>query len=190
MEEGPDQTLTEQNPAGFSEEFGFLAEKYQRKVYEIAYNFTRNVDEANDLSQEIFLKAYRSVPNFESSSTFYTWLYRIAYNAGIDYTRKRKRRPVYLFSDDFPSDESVLHPRVTDSAITNPAEADETMAHIKQAMAKLSPKQKQVFVLRYYQHLPLKKIAEVTGIKTGTVKAHLFYAIRTLRQQLADYMSV
>ena len=114
MPDKPDQILVEQSQAGYSEAFGLLAKKYQRKVYEIAYRFTQNVDEASDLSQEIFVKAYRALPNFESSSTFYTWLYRIAYNAGIDYTRRRKTRPEHLFSDEFPNDQQLLHPRVTD----------------------------------------------------------------------------
>ena len=66
----PDQVLVEQSQAGYSEAFGLLAKKYQRKVYEIAYRFTQNVDEASDLSQEVFIKAYRALPNFESSSKF------------------------------------------------------------------------------------------------------------------------
>ena len=168
----------------------YWSKKYQRKIYQIAYQFTLNVDEADDLAQEIFLKAYRSLPKFESSSTFYTWLYRIAYNSGIDYTRKYKRRSVHLFLDDFPNDESRLHPRMTDSTVTRLAEVDETMTHIKRAVAELPAQQKQVFILRHYQHLPLKEIAELLSIKTGTVKAHLFYAIRNLQQLLADYVQV
>ena len=100
--EKTDQLLVEQTQTGHLQAFGLLVKKYQRKIYQIAYQFTLNVDEADDLTQEIFLKAYRSLPKFESSSTFYTWLYRIAYNLGIDYTRKYKRRSVYLFFDDFP----------------------------------------------------------------------------------------
>tara|TARA_B100001750_G_C15416663_1_gene550663 strand:+ start:828 stop:1136 length:309 start_codon:yes stop_codon:yes gene_type:complete len=94
----------EQRQAGYSEAFGLLAKKYQREVYEIAYRFTQNVDEASDLSQEVFITAYRALPNFESSSKFHTWLYRIAYNVGIDYTRRRKNRPEHLFPDEFPND--------------------------------------------------------------------------------------
>ena len=112
MPDKPDQILVEQSQAGYSEAFGLLAKKYQRKVYEIAYRFTQNVDEASDLSQEVFIKVYRALPNFESSSTFYTWLYRIAHNAGIDYTRRRKTRSEHLFSDEFQishSDERPTH---------------------------------------------------------------------------------
>ena len=186
----PDQVLVEQSQAGYSEAFGLLTKKYQRKVYEIAYRFTQNVDEASDLSQEIFVKAYRALSNFESSSTFYTWLYRIAHNAGIDYTRRRKTRPEHLFSDEFPNDQQLLHPQVTDRQVASTAEASEIQDQIKQAIAKLSPRQRQVFVLRYYQDLPLREIGEILGLRIGTVKAQLFNSIRKLRQLLADYVQI
>ena len=190
MPDKPDQILVEQSQAGYSEAFGLLAKKYQRKVYEIAYRFTQNVDEASDLSQEIFVKAYRALSNFESSSTFYTWLYRIAHNAGIDYTRRRKTRPEHLFSDEFPNDQQLLHPQVTDRQVVSTAEASEIQDKIKQAIARLSPRQQQVFVLRYYQDLPLREIGEILGLRIGTVKAQLFNSIRKLRQLLTDYVQI
>ena len=186
----PDQVLVEQSQAGYSEAFGVLVKKYQRKVYEIAYRFTQNVDEASDLSQEIFVKAYRALSNFESSSTFYTWLYRIAHNAGIDYTRRRKTRPEHLFSDEFPNDQQLLHPRVTDRQVVSTAEASEIQDQIKQAIARLSPRQQQVFELRYYQDLPLREIGDILGLRIGTVKAQLFNSIRKLRQLLTDYVQI
>jgi len=188
MPDKPDQILVEQSQAGYSEAFGLLAKKYQRKVYEIAYRFTQNVDEASDLSQEVFIKAYRALPNFESSSKFYTWLYRIAYNAGIDYTRRRKNRPEHLFPDEFPNDQQLLHPRVTDDQIVSTTEASEIQDQIKQAIEKLPLRQQQVFVLRYYQDLPLREIGDILGLRIGTVKAQLFNSIRKLRQLLADYV--
>ena len=79
-----DQSLVKKAQAGNFEAFGLLASKYKKRVYDIAYNFTRNTEEAYDLSQEIFLKAFRALKGFESKSSFYTWLYRIARNAGVD----------------------------------------------------------------------------------------------------------
>ena len=190
MSDKPDQLLVEQTQTGHLEAFGPLVKKYQRKIYQIAYHFTRNVDEANDLAQEVFLKAFRVLPNFESSATFYTWLYRIAHNAGIDYVRRESNRPEYLFSNNFPTDESSIHPQVTNTQIVTEAEASEIQDLIKQAVAELSPRQQQVFVLRYYQDLPLREIGEMMGLQTGTIKSHLFKALRNLRQQLAGYMSV
>ncbi|MDP6998794.1 MAG: sigma-70 family RNA polymerase sigma factor, partial [Candidatus Poribacteria bacterium] len=144
----------------------------------------------NDLAQEIFLKAFRALPNFESSATFYIWLYRIAHNAGIDYVRRKNNRPEYLFSNDFPTDESSIHPRVTNAQIVNKAEANEIQDQIKQAVTELSPRQQQVFILRYYQNLPLREIGEMMGLQIGTIKSHLFNALRNLRQLLADYVQV
>ena len=190
MADRQDHILVEQSQAGYSEAFGLLVKKCQRKIYEIAYHFTRNVDEANDLAQEIFLKAFRALPNFESSATFYTWLYRIAHNAGIDYVRRKNNRPEYLFSNDFPTDESSIHPRVTNAQIVNKAEANEIQDQIKQAVTELSPRQQQVFILRYYQDLPLREIGEMMGLQIGTIKSHLFNALRNLRQLLADYVQV
>ena len=185
-----DQFLVEQTKSGCLEAFGLLVKRYQRKVYQIAYHFTFNVDDASDLSQEIFLKAYRSINKFNGLSTFYTWLYRIVYNSGIDYIRKQKKKSVYLFKDEFPNDESGLHPHTTSSTVAKLAEAEEIDNQIKQALDQLSVQQKQVFILRYYQHLPHKEIGELMKIKTGTVKAHLFNAIRNLRKHLSDYMEV
>ena len=84
MSEDSDQALVEKSQAGNLEAFGLLADRYKRRVYDIAYNFTRNTEEAYDLSQEIFLKAFRALGGFESKATFYTGLYRIARNPGVD----------------------------------------------------------------------------------------------------------
>ncbi|HIB98853.1 TPA: sigma-70 family RNA polymerase sigma factor [Candidatus Poribacteria bacterium] len=188
MLEKTDLILVEQTQSGQLEAFGLLVKKYQQRVYNIAYRFTLNIDEANDLAQEIFLKAFRALPNFKSSSAFYTWLYRIAQNAGVDYMRRKRTRPEYLFPDEFPNDQQLSHPRVTDSQVVSTAEASEIQNQIKRAIVRLSPRQQQVFVLRYYQDLSLREIGEILGLRIGTVKAQLFNAIRKLRQLLADYV--
>jgi len=184
-----DQSLVEKAQAGNFEAFGLLASKYKKRVYDIAYNFTRNTEEAYDLSQEIFLKAFRALKGFESKSSFYTWLYRIARNAGVDYTRRKNNRPEYLFPDDFPADESLLHPRVTNNSVVHPVEAAEIDNEIKKAISELSPRQQQVFVLRYYEDLPLSEIADILELKVGSIKAHLFNAIRNLRKHLEHYIA-
>ena len=97
LEKKTDQILVEQTQNGYPEVFVLLVKQYQRKIYQITSHFTSNIDSASDLTQEIFLKTYRSINEFNSLSTFHTWLYRIAYNSGLDYTRKRKKQSVYLF---------------------------------------------------------------------------------------------
>ena len=185
-----DQLLIEQAQAECLEAFGLRAQKYQRKVYEIAYSFTRHVDEDEDLSQEIFLKTYSGLSQFRSSSTFYTWLYRIAHNSGIDYAKSQRSRSEYVFFDDFPHEDSLLHPWLGDNQIYSQAEGSEITDHINQAEVKLPFRQQQVFALRYYQHLLLFRIAEMLKIRIGSVKAHLFRAIRNFQQSLDSYMHI
>ena len=187
-DEPADQVLVEQAQSGDFEAFGQLVGRYQKRVYDIAYSFTRNTEEAYDLSQEIFLKAFRALNHFACKATFYTWLYRIARNAGVDYTRRKNNRPEYLFTKEFPPDESLLHPRVTDDLVVRVAEASEIDKEIKKAIAELSPRQQQVFVLRYYEDLPLSEIADILGLRVGSIKAHLFNAIRNLRKHLKPYV--
>jgi len=187
-DEPADQILVEQAQSGNFEAFGQLVGRYQKRIYDIAYSFTRNTEEAYDLSQEIFLKAFRALRHFECKATFYTWLYRIARNAGVDYARRKGNRPEYLFTKEFPPDESLLHPRVTNDLVVRSAEATEIDREIKKAIAELSPRQQQVFVLRYYEDLPLSEIADILGLKVGSIKAHLFNAIRNLRKYLKPYV--
>ena len=89
MKTDPDRFLIERVQSGDIAAFGELVQKYQKRIYELAYRFTHHPEDASDLSQEIFLRAFKALGKFESKSTFYTWIYQIAKNACIDYTRRR-----------------------------------------------------------------------------------------------------
>ena len=186
MTEIDDNILVKKVQAGNKDAFGELVLRYQKRIYNKAYSFTHNVEEARDLSQEIFLKAFKAIHRFRGNSAFYTWLYQIARNAGIDYTRKRNRRKLILFGD------MTLISRLSrEKSQTQPihqVERDELNDQIKKAINKLSPRQKQVFVLRHYEGLSLKEIAETLGLKIGSVKAHHFNAVRKLRKLLSHYV--
>jgi len=91
MEVDPDRLLVEKAQSGDTKAFDELVLKYQKRIHELALRFTKNPDDAFDLSQDVFVKVFRSLSKFKGNSTFYTWLYRIAQNAGIDYTRQRQR---------------------------------------------------------------------------------------------------
>ena len=186
--EATDQQLVVRVQEGDKRAFDLLVLKYQHKVHAIVGRFVRDTDEVADVVQEAFIKAYRALPKFRGESQFYTWLYRIARNAGVDYTRRKNNRPEYLFTKEFPPDESLLHPRVTDDLVVRLAEASEIDKEIKKAIAELSPRQQQVFVLRYYEDLPLSEIADILGLRVGSIKAHLFNAIRNLRKHLKPYV--
>jgi len=174
--------------SGDTSAFDELVLKYQNRIYELAYNFTHHVDDAFDLSQEIFLRVFKALKNFKGESTFYTWLYRIAKNACIDYTRKRKRYQNIALEDDTSANKQNLHPGLSNNMPDKHAEQKELEVEISKAIEQLSPRQKQVFVLRHYEDLALKEIAEELGLRIGSVKAHLFNATRTLRKLLTPYV--
>jgi RNA polymerase sigma-70 factor (ECF subfamily) len=162
--------------------------KYQKRIYELAYNFTHHVDDAFDLSQEIFLRVFKALDNFKGESAFYTWLYRIAKNVCIDYTRKRKRYQNVALEDDILSNRQNWYRVKSNDMPDEHVERKELGLEISKAIEQLPPRQKQVFILRHYEGLALKEIAEKLGLRIGSVKAHLFNATRTLRKLLTPYV--
>jgi RNA polymerase sigma-70 factor (ECF subfamily) len=185
-----DLKLDERFQKGDVQAFDDLIVKYQKRVYEIAYGFTHNVDDAYDLAQDIFVRAFKSLYAFKRESAFYTWLYRIAQNVCIDYVRRRNRFQVMGLDDEQINLNS--EPKLFVSVMTAPpnrkVELEELEAEIKNAIRQLPIKQKQAFILRHYEGRNLKEMAEIMGCQLGTVKAHLFHATRKLRQLLAPYV--
>jgi len=188
MKDVPDRVFVQKVTSGDTEAFGELVRRYHKRIYELAYRFSRHPEEAYDLSQEIFLKAFNALERFRGSSGFYTWLYKIAQNTCIDYTRRKSTWSELPFINDFPSDDSWLHPSTAYGSTTKFLENKELSHEINSAIDQLSPRQKQVFVLRHYEGLALRDIADVLDLKVGSVKAHLFNAIRKLRVRLKPYM--
>jgi len=185
-----DRLLVEKAQSGDTRAFDELVLKYQNRIYELVYGFTHNNrDDAFDLSQEVFLKAFNSLNKFKGNSTFYTWLYKIAHNAGIDYTRKRKkhRRNVSL-DDDTSISKHNLYSKVSSDMPDKQVERMELGREIAKAVDQLPPRQKQVWLLRYYEGMALKEIAKELELRIGSVKAHLFNATRTLRKLLTPYV--
>lgn len=188
MKDDPDRGLVERAQDGDSGAFGQLVQKYQKRIYELAYSFTHQPEEAYDLSQEIFLRAFKSLKRFKSRSTFYTWIYRIAKNAGIDYTRRQAGRKNVPFIEELPPDNALFHPRYSEDIAMHRLERLELHEEIKKAIQQLSPRQKQVFILRHYEGLALREIADALHLRVGSVKAHLFSATRKLRGLLTPYL--
>ena len=115
-------------------------------------------------------------------------MYKIGQNTCIDYTRRKSTWSELPFINDFPSDDSWLHPSTAHGSTTKFLENKELSHEINSAIDQLSPRQKQVFVLRHYEGLALRDIADVLDLKVGSVKAHLFNAIRKLRVRLTPYI--
>ncbi len=145
-----------------------------------------NPVDAEDISQEVFLKVYRSFSTFRKGAKLGSWLYRVTYNASIDHLRKRGAAPE-------PVEDGVLDSRSqADSGLpgtvpSDPAAAAESSQlrdRIDRALDKVSPQEKAVFVLRHYDDLMLKDIAESLGLSIGSVKSYLFRAVRKLQKEL------
>ena len=163
--------------------FPALVEQYKRPLYALAYDLTGNHHDAEDLSQEVFIKAYRGMDGFRGEAQVYSWLYRIAVNTFLNKRRKKALRFRQLW-DDFsqrPSDDGP-HPE-TDRQ----AEAEVIRGHVEAALRKLSPRERTAFVLRHYQDLSLREVADTMDVAEGTVKSLLFRAAKKLRTALAFY---
>jgi RNA polymerase sigma-70 factor (ECF subfamily) len=182
-----DEELVASAQNGDRRAFEELVERHQRKAYHLAFDFARDREEAKDLSQEAFLKAFTNLKNFDGRSSFYTWFYRILVNLCLDYKRRQKRRP----ADEF--DETVEHHIEPSQAPRMPMSPDQHVfagqfSHkVGVALEALPPKQRTAFILKNHQGLSIKEIAEMMQTAEGTVKVHLHRAVMSLRQRLAEF---
>jgi RNA polymerase sigma-70 factor, ECF subfamily len=170
---------------GDSKAFEFLFDKYHDKVYSIAYRFVRNKEDAMDVAQEVFLRAYLALGSFRSGSRFFTWLYRIAVNRAIDVTRRRKVLPI-PGSESFDLERWAGDSRRRAPSPLEVAQEREIEERLAEAVARLSPKHRAVFVLHASENLSYREIADVLDCNIGTVMSRLFYARKKLQQMLAD----
>jgi RNA polymerase sigma-70 factor (ECF subfamily) len=173
---------------GSTEAFETLVARYRGKIYAMTLNMTGNDADAWDLSQEVFIKAWRSLPKFEARSQFFTWIYRITHNVVIDWVRKRKIQGGTEFNDELgtvPAAGAVTAPKGTlepDVALSN----RELGSRIKAALADLSPDHRAVILLKEVDGLSYQEIAESVGCTIGTVMSRLFYARKRLQTLLQD----
>lgn len=172
---------------GDSTAYRGLVEKYQSRVYSMVYGMIRNREDARDLTQEAFVKAFNNLKSFRLEASFYTWLYRIAMNVTIDHTRKRKRREVAGFEEDIANRDAdggideIHHQDSPSKAL----ERKQLYKKIMDCLEKLPADQKQVILLRELEGLSYREISEVMGIPEGTVMSRLFYARKKMQKLLA-----
>ena len=171
--------------AGNADAFEQLLLKYQTPIYNLCLRMTGNPEDAADMTQEAFLKAWRSLSSFQFESSFSTWLYRLTTNTCLDYLRSQKRRPqCSLTVEDDDGEEQVLD--VTDEAPT-PEEAllsAEERSQLVHALSQLEASQRQIITLRVVNDLSYAEIAEILDVKEGTVKSRLARARDNLRKKL------
>lgn len=176
--------------AGEVELFEHFVRTYQKKIFRVVYNLLRDTADADAVTQEVFIKAFRAIADFKGDAAFETWLTRIAINAVRDHARRK--RPVVHFADMQLSEQegSGEIPRHVDPSDGTSPERDlmsrEIRRRIGEALVDLSPRQRAVFVMKHYEEKTIAEIGTVTGLDEGTIKSHLFRAARKLRSALED----
>ena len=184
-----DNELIERFQHGDTAAFDMLFTRYQKRTYRLVQRFVSNPEDASDLTQDAFIRAYQGLGDFKSQCQFYSWLYRITVNLCIDFLRTKASSEVLLYDSDESDDLPMAN--IPDPRSESPAKAvenKELRAHIRKAVRRLPPKQRQIFILRHWDGLSLKDIAAAVGRSDGTVKAHLLHAHRNLRRHLRSYV--
>ncbi len=182
-----DGTLVAEALDGSQEAFRRLYERYQGKVRSLVVSMVGRPEDADDIVQQVFIRAFRSLSGFGGRSSFFTWLYRVTLNTTTDFRRKkvrlRKREYLELDSDD-PNRPALQVPSPAEEGPEDSLYRKELAEIINRAIQSLSEEHRQVLVLREMQGLNYQEIAEVAGIELGTVMSRLFYARRRLAEIL------
>ena len=180
--------LVKRVQGGDTEAFNPLVLKYEKKIYNLIYQRVRDRETARDICQEVFLKAWRALPNFKNQSIFYTWIYKIAVNCCIDYIRKRDKQFIYV-CEELPENPDDVFPILqTQLSPCEILEMEELGCVIRKTVHQLPPRQQRVFRLYYFHDLPIKEIAVRINKTESTIKAHLHQARRNLQNMLLPYL--
>ncbi len=174
--------------SGDRKAFEMLVERYKQKAYQIAFHHIRDREEAKDLSQEAFLRAFTQLKRFDLRSSFYTWFYRILVNLCIDHQR-RSRRFIWQPLEEKENQEGG-NP-MTGENPTSPDQylsAEEMSRRVAVTLKELPPNQRTAFILRNHEGLSIQEIAEVMKSAEGTIKVHLHRAVMALRRDLAEFV--
>jgi RNA polymerase sigma-70 factor (ECF subfamily) len=188
-----EKLLIEQAQSGDRDAFEELIKRHDRDILRLAFHMLGNREEAREVFQETFLKAFRSLHRFRFESSFYTWVYRIATNVSLDHLRKRQilREEISYESDaeTHPDRPALKDTLAATTYYSNPERrlyGREVGEKIQQALKTLSEKERLVFELRHYQGLRLRMIGEIMGSTEETAKNYLFRATQKLRTQLGQ----
>src|SRR5450755_598152 len=182
--------LVRRAQGGDLEAYDELVKRYQERIYATVYHMTSNHEDANDLAQDSFIKAFQAIKSFKGGSTFYTWLYRIAVNKTINFLKQRKNRVHMSLNDlDFNTENNPdLVALISDKTPRREAGLKELSEKLNAALLKLSEPHRLVVVLHDVQGLSHDEVAEVMECNIGTVRSRLFYARQQLQSLLTDYL--
>jgi RNA polymerase sigma factor (sigma-70 family) len=186
-----DAALVLRSQGGDLAAFDLLIRRHQERVYATVYHMTANHEDAADLTQETFIKAYNALPGFKGDSGFFTWIYRIAVNRTLNFLKQRRNRTHHLslndidFNAENDPDLVALSSEKTPQRDLNLTELQEKLNN---ALLKLSESHRMVVVLHDIQGIPHEEIARIMDCNTGTVRSRLFYARQQLQGLLSDYL--
>ena len=189
-----DAQLVERCLEGDERAYRTLVEKYQRRIYAVAFGILRNQEDAMDVTQDAFVKVHRNLPKFEGTSSFYTWLYRIVVNLCID-RKRRAKKAINVDYDDAISHEEQPHqdgPTLASVSIAGPARElarKELREKMQRALDKLSPDHREILVLREFEGLAYEEISDILGVAKGTVMSRLFHARTNFKQAISRYLN-
>src|SRR6266704_2330296 len=185
-----DQQLVKRAQLGHLEAYDELVRRYQERIYATIYHMTSNHEDANDLAQETFIKAYQALRSFKGDSSFYTWIYRIAVNKSINFLKQRKHRAHMSLNDlDFNAEHDPdLVALISDKTPRRDINLAELQEKLNAAMQKLSEPHRLVVTLHDVQGASHEEIAKIMDCNIGTVRSRLFYARQQLQAYLSDYL--
>jgi len=183
-----EKALLERIRKGDESGFEEIVREHTGKLVGLAWRLVGTREDAEELAQEAFLRLHRSLPDFRGDSLIGTWLYRTTTRLAIDFLRRERiKRKVFFFRQDNDSPDPV---ELASDSRQTPGEifqTQEAMRSLRKNLQKLSSRQQVVFMLRHYEGLALKEIAEHLDLETGTVKAHLHRAVTQLRKDLVEF---
>jgi len=184
---GDDRGLVERAAQGDREAFGALVQRHQDRAFNLAYQIVRNREDALDVAQEAFVKAYGSLPNFKGEASFTTWIHRIVVNVAIDTLRRRRSGDPTPYDDQRAMSEEVEGGPTTPDDPETALGARQVRSLLRRGIQALPPAQRAVLVLREIEGMTYEEIARAVGCNPGTVMSRLFYARRRLAQVLAAH---
>ncbi|MBZ5595755.1 MAG: sigma-70 family RNA polymerase sigma factor [Acidobacteriia bacterium] len=187
--EPSDATAVAQVRAGNPDAYRVLVERHSRSVFRLAFRMTGNEQDAEDLVQETFLRAYRQIGKFDGRASFSTWLYRIAANCSLDLIRVRKRRQEQQTPVNEEGEELAGAVAAADPTPDRLAFSGELKELLRPAIEHLSPMERTAFVLRHYEGMCIEEIGRALGVNTGAAKHSVFRAVQKLRRALEPALS-
>ena len=179
--------LIKRAQTGDTDSFCLLARAYQRRIYLLALHYCHNPEDAEDLSQDVWLKAYQAIGTFRGESTFYTWLRKITINCFLNHKRSGRHQwrgqttdIEFLGVDSIESEQRLMSLADSETSLHNRMLAETVM----QALSELTPSQRLIFLLKHHEEMTYEEIAKAVGCSTGTAKKSVFRAVSKLRQHL------